>query len=212
MPTQWWTTSTPPPRSGPSQRSSRPGRRALTASSRSMAAATCSKPPTGSQRTRWPARRGSRGSTATTRPSREAALACASRPQPMADHQHPPVHHHEENPMSPEDKIRAGWDDDDQPRSAFPEPLTERLTRDWFHERDCRAAAEARVAELEGALQTSRDNHQGAEEKLNALVADLRGLADGWGDEADRYDGYAVSSSTPQVLLAVAKTLDGDAT
>src|SRR5690349_3959870 len=110
--------------------------------------------------------------------------------------------------MSPEDKIRAGWDDDDQPRSAFPEPLTERLTREvkelraenerligdvaalayrnrmldarWQGFRDAKRSAVARIAELEGALQTSRDNHQGAEEKLNALVADLRVLVDEW--------------------------------
>lgn len=31
--------------------------------------------------------------------------------------------------MSPE-QIRRTWDDDDQPRSVFPEPLTERLTRE----------------------------------------------------------------------------------
>ena len=104
--------------------------------------------------------------------------------------------------MSPEDKIRAGWDDDDQPRSAFPEPLAERLTRevkelraenerldahyiDWQRtlQDEYRKAAETwdrQRARMKAERDDNRARTEAAEARLDALVADLRGLADEW--------------------------------
>ena len=72
--------------------------------------------------------------------------------------------------MTP-DQIRRSWDDDDTPRSVFPEPLAERLTRE---NKELRAEVERWRKDWQGALDDAR-RYKSA---LGALVSDLRGLAD----------------------------------
>ena len=50
--------------------------------------------------------------------------------------------------MTP-DQIRRSWDDDDTPRSVFPEPLAERLTRE---NKELRARSYALMADLSGLV------------------------------------------------------------
>jgi hypothetical protein len=60
--------------------------------------------------------------------------------------------------MSP-DEIRRSWDDDDTPRSAFPEPLAERLTRE---NKELRAEVERLGAALRFELDDICLNGEGA--------------------------------------------------
>lgn len=100
--------------------------------------------------------------------------------------------------MTP-DAIRRSWDDDDTPRSVFPEPLAERLTRE---NKELRAEVERLTGEVdedaadrandllrlrlveamhEHSAESARDfwrRAESAEARLDALVADLRGLAE----------------------------------
>lgn len=54
--------------------------------------------------------------------------------------------------MSP-DQIRRSWDDDDTPRSVFPEPLAERLTRENKELR-------AEVERLRAAIAASKEDEK----------------------------------------------------
>ena len=103
--------------------------------------------------------------------------------------------------MTP-DQIRRSWDDDDTPRSVFPEPLAERLTRE---NKELRAEVErlrGEVAGMTGMRNAARRARDEADARLDALVSDLRGLA----DELERNDCTCEccrDDETPHSLRAV---------
>jgi hypothetical protein len=121
------------------------------------------------------------------RRERRPVLALLAQPHPLATHEpFRSSHHTKGKPMTP-DQIRRSWDDDDTPRSVFPEPLAERLTRENKELREeierLRGIRDSALAAWHEAA-SDRDfatlDSESAEARLDALVADLRGLADGW--------------------------------
>jgi hypothetical protein len=81
--------------------------------------------------------------------------------------------------MTP-DEIRRSWDDDDTPRSVFPEPLAERLTRENKELRAENGRLRDELGQIADVLAARNREIAAAEARLDALVADLRGLADEW--------------------------------
>ena len=109
--------------------------------------------------------------------------------------------------MTP-DEIRRSWDDDDTPRSVFPEPLAERLTRENKELRADKAEFERWrdqwIIDMESTVAScarAEDEAMAAEARLEALVADLRGLAGDW----NRLMGWPRNVGAPALAFVLDK-------
>lgn len=118
--------------------------------------------------------------------------------------------------MSP-GEIRRSWDDDDTPRSVFPEPLAERLTREnkelraeverWTGDDTERPDWDDKVAAAR-ALEFEADRADAAEARLDALVADLRSATE-WRDVREFGDELTTfSNGARKMAMAIRGVLD----
>jgi Tfp pilus assembly protein FimV len=98
--------------------------------------------------------------------------------------------------MTP-DEIRRSWDDDDTPRSVFPEPLAERLTRE---NKELQAEVERlrdELGQIADVLAARNREIAAAEARMDALVADLCGLhAKGFPSTSDEVWGTNAECET----------------